>query len=244
MKKIFGYLLVAVMLFILPFDICAECFIKCGKISDYTFEDGKSNVIVANRNASKQVALTFDDGPSNNLTSEILDILSSYGIKGTFFVVGKNAEKYPEILRRSYAEGHEIGNHTFSHPDMRKITPEELDKEIGKTQAIIKEITGKEPTLFRPPGGYLSNNIVDKITSNNCKTVLWSWRQDTFDWKCPKASVVIDTVISNINDGDIILFHDYNTGVSPTPEALKVIIPELLSKGYEFVTVSELVNIR
>ncbi|MBR5308137.1 MAG: polysaccharide deacetylase family protein [Clostridia bacterium] len=215
---------------------------ECGRIEDYVYEDGKSNVIVANRNAGKQVALTFDDGPSGNYTPMILDILAENGVKGTFFVVGRNAERYPMILKRIHSEGHEIGNHTYSHPDMKKLTPEQLDEEISRTGKAVSDIVGVSPVLFRPPGGYLSNDIVDKITSNSCKTVLWSWRQDTMDWKCPDVEKVVETVLSNIRDGDIILFHDFNPGKSPTPEALKIIIPELLGRGYEFVTVSELVN--
>ena len=216
--------------------------VKCGRISDYVFEDGQSNIICANRNAGKRVALTFDDGPGSKYTEEILQILSLYNIKATFFVVGNNVEKNPDILKMIYDNGHEIGNHTYSHPDMRKISAEQIDDEIIKTQKIIKEITGEAPALFRPPGGYLNNIIVDRITANNCKAVLWSWRQDTMDWKCPEAETIVSTVISNIHDGDIILFHDLISGNSPTPCALKEIIPKLMDMGYEFVTVSMLVS--
>ncbi len=228
--------------------ICSSTYAKntvisCGRIGDYTFEDGQSNVIVANRDAGKQAAITFDDGPDIKYTGQILDILNKYNVKATFFVIGKNAERYPELVKRIISEGHEIGNHTYTHPDMRKISPEELDKEISKTQEIISGITGYTPVLFRPPGGYLSNRIVDRITSNNCRTVLWSWRQDTLDWKCPNVDEIVNTVIGNIKNGDIILFHDYNPGISPTPQALEIIIPKLLDMGFEFVTVSELVDI-
>ena len=89
---------------------------SCGKISDYTFEDGNSNVIVANRNAGKQIAITFDDGPCEKYTPEILEILKNYNVKATFFVIGKNAEKHPELLKQAYNAGHEIGNHTYSAP--------------------------------------------------------------------------------------------------------------------------------
>lgn len=215
---------------------------SCGKISDYTFEDGNSNVIVANRNAGKQIAITFDDGPCEKYTPEILEILKNYNVKATFFVIGKNAEKHPELLKQVYNAGHEIGNHTYSHPNLRSLSAEQFSEEISSTQSIIAKITGYTPTLFRPPGGYLSNSIVDKITSNNCRTVLWSWRQDTMDWKSPSVEFVTSTVLSNIRDGDIILFHDCVLGKSPTPAALKIIIPELIERGYEFVTVSELVN--
>ena len=241
MKKILLMLLTCSTLLIFQIDVSSnEYYSQCGAISDYTFEDGNSNLIVANRSAGKQIALTFDDGPCEKYTPEILEILKNNNVKATFFVIGKNAEKNPEILKKVYNDGHEIGNHTYSHPNLRFIKNEQFADEISRTQSIITEITGYTPTLFRPPGGYLSNSIVDKITSNNCKTVLWSWRQDTMDWKSPSVEFVTTTVLSNIQDGDIILFHDCVLGKSPTPEALKIIIPELKNRGYEFVTVSEL----
>ncbi len=215
---------------------------KCGKISDYTYNDGNSNVVVANRDAGKFLALTFDDGPSERDTNKILDILAENNIKATFFVIGKNAEKHLDIVKRISNEGHEIGNHTYSHPQMREISPKEVNDEIVRTQQILQGITGKTPKLFRPPGGYLNNMIMEQILLNNCTTVLWSWRQDTMDWKNPPVHDIINTVISNVQDGDIILFHDYIYGDSPTPEALKEIIPKLKNMGYEFVTVSELIS--
>jgi len=215
---------------------------NCGKISDYTFTEDDCKVVVANRDAEKKLALTFDDGPSEKYTSKILDILSRNNVKATFFIIGSNAEKNPELVKRIISEGHEIGNHTYSHPQLKKISPEELNLEINKTQKIIKGITGITPTLFRPPGGYLNNTIMEIITSNNCIPVLWSWRQDTMDWKNPPVDTVVNTVLSNVKDGDIILFHDYIYGESPTPEALNRIIPELLNKGYNFLTVTELIN--
>lgn len=214
----------------------------CGKIGDYVFSDGESNVVVANRTAVKKVSFTFDDGPSKEYTEQILDTLKQYGVKATFFIIGKNAEKSPEILKKIFDEGHELGNHTYSHPDLRKISEENFEYEITRTQKIVYDITGYTPILFRPPGGYLNNSVMNKIMSNNLKTVLWSWRQDTMDWKSPATDSVINTVLDNVQDGDIILFHDYNSGINPTPEALKVIIPQLISRGYTIVTVSELIN--
>ncbi len=222
-------------------NIYAAKYFPCSKISDYSYDED-CDIIVANRNASKQIALTFDDGPCKLYTQEILEILSEYNAKATFFVIGQNAEKFPELIKLEKENGHEIGNHTYSHPEMRKITVEQFEEEITKTQQILKEITGEYPVLFRPPGGYLSNSIVEKISSNNCRTVLWSWRQDTRDWEKPKADVIVNNVISNIKDGDIILFHDYNTKGSTTPEALRKLLPKLRDMGYEFVTVSELVS--
>lgn len=240
---------IAVILFLLTlsqvFSVAALFdgeIIPCGKISDYNYKDGECDVIVANRSAGKQIALTFDDGPSREYTEEILEILRENGARATFFMIGKNAKEHRDIVLKVFEDGHEIGNHTWSHPNMRKLTPKKVGEEISKTQEILKEITGVSPVLFRPPGGYLSNDIVDKITSNGCRTVLWSWRQDTRDWERPSVGNIVSSVLSNLKDGDIILFHDYNTGKSPTPEALRILLPKIRDMGYEFVTVSELVK--
>ena len=214
---------------------CALCFAEDGGEKDL-----KKDVVVANRSAGKYVVLTFDDGPHPQYTSKILDILKKYNAKATFFVIGKNAEQYPDLVKREFSEGHEIGNHTYSHPEMKKISCSDIIEEIEKTQGIVENIIGKKPVLFRSPGGYLDDDIIKTIESNDCTPVLWSWRQDTRDWSRPPVSSVVHTVLDNLQDGDIILFHDYNQKGSPTPDALKVIIPELIERGYSFVTVSEL----
>lgn len=213
-----------------------------GRISDYTYEGEENDVVVANRSAVKQVALTFDDGPCKRYTPEILDILNEYGIKATFFVVGKNAQQYPEIVLEEYNKGHEIGNHTYSHPNLRGLSAKRISDEITKTQEILSKITGKSPALFRPPGGYLNNDIVDCIGQSNCRPVLWSWRQDTKDWSNTPSEQIVNNILGNLKDGDIILFHDFHSGKSPTPDALRKLIPILINDGYSFVTVSELIE--
>ena len=194
----------------------------------------------ANRNAGKVVALTFDDGPHPVYTPQILDILNKHGAKATFFVIGKNAQEYPEIVKRAFDEGHEIGNHTYSHPDMSAIDRKKAAEEIEKTALTIENITGKKSVLFRSPGGYLDDGIISTAHEFECTPVLWSWRQDTRDWAKPSVEYVVKTVLDNLRDGDIILFHDFNTKGSPTPAALEIIIPELKKRGYELVTVSSL----
>lgn len=217
--------------------------VKADKICDYEYEKGKSNLYVSNRSAEKCIALTFDDGPHPKYTPQILNILDKYNAKATFFVIGKNAEKYPEIVRDEYVRGHEIGNHTYSHPDLKRISASEFLDEITKTKNIITEIIGSSPILFRPPGGYLSNSIVNEVLAQNGVAVLWSWRQDTKDWSCPSSECIVTGVLDNLKDGDIILFHDYNSSVSPTPDALEQILDRLSKQGYKFVTVSELMKI-
>ncbi len=204
----------------------------------------EAHIYAANRQAGKYVALTFDDGPHPVYTEQILDILAAYNAKATFFVIGQNAKQYPELVRKEYEAGHEIGNHTYSHPNMKKISVTEAVAEIEKTQEAVHDIIGIYPKLFRSPGGIFSDELVTAVEEHDCKSVLWSWRQDTRDWSKPTVDKVVRTVLDNLRDGDIILFHDYNTSGSPTPEALRIILPELIRRGYSFVTVSELMDFR
>lgn len=203
-----------------------------------------SHVYAANRDAGKFVALTFDDGPHPVYTEQILKILADNGAKATFFVIGQNAESYPELIRAEFDAGHEIGNHTYSHPNMKSVSVDRAVEEITKTQQIIEDITGERPKLFRSPGGIFSDELVGAVEDLECKPILWSWRQDTKDWSLPRVEKVVRTVLDNLQDGDIILFHDYNMKGSPTPEALKIILPELKQRGYSFVTVSELLAMK
>lgn len=226
--------------------ICAFVFsclvIFVGAISCYADAASKNQIFAANRDAGKYVALTFDDGPHGKYTGQILDILKKYNAKATFFVVGKNAKRYPELVKKEAQEGHEIGNHTFSHPSVKGILPQKIDEEIQSTQEIIFEITGQKPKVFRAPGGIYDGAVLDMAEKHGLKPVLWSWRQDTKDWSKPSVDYIVNTVVNNLRDGDIILFHDFNVSPSPTPAALEIILPQLIEKGYSFVTVSELME--
>lgn len=201
--------------------------------------NGLGVVITAKENGgSKKIALTFDDGPSREYTAEILDILREYGVKATFFVVGVNIEKAPDLLRRVVAEGHEIGNHTYSHPHLQKMNSETLATELARTDALIHRITGITPTLFRPPEGVVTSSVKTAAINGGYRLVLWSI--DTRDWALNPVSNILQTVKQEASDGDIILFHDWVAGKSPTPAALKAVIPWLKAQGFEFVTVSNL----
>lgn len=199
-------------------------------------------VFTGNASAEKKVALTFDDGPHEKLTLEILDILDEHGVKATFFPIGKNVEENPEVMNAVISRGHEVGNHTYSHANVSNLSSNQLREEITRTETILKRL-GANPTLFRPPGGAYSKNALDTAFEMGYKYILWSWRLDTKDWSSPSVDQVIKTVKENVTDGGIILFHDYVAKNSPTPESLRVLIPYLKEKGYTFVTVSELISI-
>ncbi|MBQ4037819.1 MAG: polysaccharide deacetylase family protein [Clostridia bacterium] len=188
----------------------------------------------------KKIALTFDDGPSRENTDKILSILEKYKVKATFFVIGENAEKDPERIRKIYDAGHEIGNHTYSHAYISKIAPAALQEEILKTEEILKGICGKRPVVFRPPGGYYDDASIALVEELGYRSILWSL--DTRDWSMPHSDRVASQVESDTCEGDIILFHDLEDKRLPTPKALERILPYLIRNGYEFVTVSELLE--
>ena len=188
----------------------------------------------------KVVALTFDDGPHPRYTSEILDLLAMYDAKATFFVIGKNVELYGDLVVRAAAEGHEIGNHTYAHPKLSELSHAALEREILKNEAMIEELVGTAPLLFRPPEGYCSPDVSHAALKNGISIILWN--VDTRDWSGNSSESITSHVLANAVPGSIILFHDYIAHNSPTPAALKEILPRLDAAGFRFVTVSELLT--
>lgn len=188
----------------------------------------------------KIVALTFDDGPHRKYTAEVLDLLGNYDAKATFFIIGENAEKYPELVLRVHDEGHEIANHTYTHPLKTTIT--KLEKELKQTNETIYSITGSYPKLFRPVGGQYTDDMIKLAVDKGYTVVMWSWHQDTEDWKNPGVKKIVNKVLNVTKQGDIILFHDGGGNRKQTVKALEEILPELQKQGYKFVTISELIE--
>ncbi|WP_409347071.1 polysaccharide deacetylase family protein [Paenibacillus sp. MBLB4367] len=210
-----------------------------------SYYESRGEIVWEVPGADKRIALTFDDGPDAEQTPKILDILKRYDAKATFFVVGKRVDRFPDIVRRELAEGHELANHTYSHPYFQgKVSAERLQKEIKTTQDAIWKATGATPRLFRPPGGYYSQSMVNATKELGYLIVLWSWHQDTVDWNRPGVGKIVNKVLNNARSGDIVLFHDFVEGRTQTVEALERIMPELQKRGYTFVTVSELLEYR
>lgn len=191
---------------------------------------------------SKVIALTFDDGPDPAYTSQIAALLKEYNAKATFFMVGSRVKQFPELARQLARENHELANHTYSHPDVRRISEERLQAEMEKTQETIYESTGIRPHLFRPPGGYYSDAVVNVAKRGGFLVVMWSWHQDTRDWSDPGVQKIVHKVLTNARNGDIVLFHDYGGNRKQTVEALREILPKLRERGYHFVTVSDLMS--
>ncbi len=193
---------------------------------------------VKSEKTEMRIALSFDDGPHPKKTMQILDILKEYDIPATFFVIGQNAALYPEPLRRAVREGHEIGNHTYTHPHMSGVSTEELREEILRCTQTIEDVAGVTPRLFRPPEGNYTEEDEGLLEELSLTGVLWS--VDTEDWAGKSEREIIKTVKKEIDSGKIILFHDYIGHKNATVEALQRLIPYLLERGYRFCTVSEL----
>jgi len=180
---------------------------------------------------TKAVALTFDDGPSK-YTSQILDCLETHGAKATFFVVGGSVPKFSKTLLRAHNLGMEIGNHTMSHANLKEISQSSVSSEIVGTSNNIEKVTGKCPTLVRPPYGSYNSSV---MKTANMPFILWSI--DTLDWKTRSTSKTVSAVLSNVKDGDIILMHDL---YQSTADATDIIVPRLIEMGFDILTVSEL----
>jgi peptidoglycan-N-acetylglucosamine deacetylase len=183
------------------------------------------------------IALTFDDGPQEKLTPKLLDLLAEHHIKATFFVIGQNAAEYPDIVARAAREGHEIGNHSWSHPNLAKMSDENVRRQLRETDDAIKQATGKRPTLMRPPYGNLSTRQKQWVHQEfGYKVILWD--VDPLDWKRPGPSVVTNRIMKETRPGSIVLSHDIHPG---TIEAMHDTLNQLEAKGFKFVTVSELI---
>lgn len=193
----------------------------------------RSKAVAANSIAdSKKIAITFDDGPHPYYTEQLLDGLKERNAKATFFVLGKHAEQYPELVKRMSDEGHLIGNHTYSHVQLSKRNSETFKEELMKTSELIEELTGQEVQYVRPPYGTWDKKFEEEL---NMFPVLWNI--DPLDWSSSNVSGIVKKVTSKAKENSIILMHDeYKTTVTA---ALQV-IDELQKQGYEFVTVDEL----
>ncbi len=183
----------------------------------------------------KLIALTFDDGPHAVITPKLLDVLRAYKAKATFFVLGERVKLYPMILRQIFDEGHEIGNHTYSHRSLAALSTEEIEHEIIETQSLIKQATGYEPSLFRPPYGAFRSNTRPVFQKHNLNVIMWS--VDSKDWSVRNENKIYDVVITHARSGSIVLFHDIHPAIL---DALPRILDTLVADGYQFITVSEL----
>ena len=183
------------------------------------------------------IAMTFDDGPSAENTPRLLEMLKQRNIKATFFLIGQNVAANPNIVKQILADGNEIGNHTWTHPQLSKLSDDKVTAEITKTQDAIKDASGYTPTLLRPPYGAITPRQREWISSQfGLNVILWS--VDPFDWKRPGSAVITQRILSQARPGAIILSHDIH---KQTVDAMPATLDGLIAKGYKFVTVSQLI---
>ncbi len=200
--------------------------------------DDTSRVIRKVPTTHKVIALTVDDGPHYKTTPELLAVLREKQVKATFFVLGANVEAHPDIVAQAVADGHEIASHAYSHKRLNRLTPAEVKAEFEQFEAIIRPIASP-PKFFRPPDGAYNDGVVALARERGYTTVLWSI--DTGDWRCPPVAQVVEAAVSNAKPGGIILMHDGQYPL-PTPQAAGLIIDKLRSQGYQFLTMSELMQ--
>lgn len=207
-------------------------YVPASRIQKVNIKNGKyySGVITK----QKRVALTFDDGPNIIYTPKVLNILKKYNVKATFFVTGTNVKRSPQIAKQIVTAGHEIGNHSNSHPKLTKLSATRVSQELTAANNAIQQATGNMPTVFRPPYGAYNSTII-KLAK--MPTIMWSI--DTLDWKHKNPKKVLQSVKNNVKNGSIILMHDTNTG---SVNGLESIIQYLQKNGYEMVTVTEILT--
>lgn len=186
---------------------------------------------------AKYVALTFDDGPSGKYTRQLLDGLYDRGVQATFLLCGYRMRDYPDLTRRIYDEGHEIGYHGFTHKNMKTMSRREIARELTDSQALLPE--GCRPVFLRPPGGCCSDAVRQVAEARNLAILNWS--VDPRDWATHDTAAVERSVLKNIKDGDIVLLHDMSAS---SVQAALDIIDVLLEQEYEIVTVSCLARLR
>ncbi|MCA0206107.1 polysaccharide deacetylase family protein [Pararhodobacter sp.] len=192
--------------------------------------------LTAVQTSRPRVALTFDDGPHPQNTPWLLDILAQYRAKATFYVIGQNARRYPEIMRRIVAEGHEIGNHTFTHPVLSQLGDGNVLREVDRTQQIVWDTVGAVPVTMRPPYGSFSHRQMRMLfDQRNLTSVVWS--VDPQDWRRPGVSVVAERMVRGARPGAVILAHDIH---GPTIRAVPAALDGILAQGLQPVTLSDL----
>lgn len=186
------------------------------------------------------IAITFDDGPHPQNTPRLLDMLRARNIKATFYVIGRSVDLYPQIVRRTVAEGHEIGNHTHTHRLMTKLSDSEVRSELTRCRDAISRASGVQPRTMRPPYGGLLQRQRELVHSEfGYPTILWS--VDPLDWKRPGASVITSRILAGTNAGGIVLAHDLH---KMTVDAMPATLDGLLRRGFKFVTVSQLLAMK
>jgi peptidoglycan/xylan/chitin deacetylase (PgdA/CDA1 family) len=212
--------------------------VNAQKNNDYYYMPKDSPIFWSGPNSKKEIALSFDDGPDPIYTPKILNILSKYNVKATFFLVGEQAKLHPQLVQRIIADGHEIGSHTMTHPNANNTPPPTLKSEVMESVTYLQNLTSQEIRFFRPPYGILSPSYFSACSDQGITMILWS--VDTVDWERPSFDIIVERVISQIGQGSIILMHDGGGNRQQTVDALDKILCELEQMQLRPVTLSKL----
>jgi peptidoglycan/xylan/chitin deacetylase (PgdA/CDA1 family) len=200
----------------------------------------RGSLFINGKGGKSRVALTFDDGPDEQYTAQVLDILKQYKVPGTFFFKGNQLDRYASVVKRAYAEGNLVASHAYSHQELDKMSPQDIEKEIAASDKAFERIIGVQPAMIRPPYGAINNDVLKVCENKQERVILWSI--DTLDWSQPNSVHIAQNVLANVRPGDIILMH--STKDSPaTVQALPQIIEGLRKKGYDMVDLSVLLEI-
>lgn len=191
----------------------------------------------------KVIAIGFDDGPDEQYTPAILDILAKVNGKATFFVIGIHLEKLPDIAKRAIAENHEIGNHTFSHPALAELSAEEIEAELIKQEKTINTYLNIKPTVFRPPYFSFDEKVEHVAAKLGYKITAGCTNGEATDWENPGVEHIVEQTLKSIAPGQILLLHDGFGDRSQTVAATEIIVEKLTAEGYRFVTISELIEL-
>ncbi|CAM3791339.1 polysaccharide deacetylase family protein [Alkalicoccus chagannorensis] len=201
-----------------------------------------SQMVTKGNTSEKVVALTFDDGADGTNIPSILDTLKRENVPATFFLTGTGLKDHPDRIRQITADGHELGNHSYTHPDFTTLSRAQIIEELEKTEALTREVTGQSTKpIFRAPFGYVNAAVLDGVGAAGYTHTI-GWNIDTIDWRGPYKNEITDRVISGIEPGSIVLMHT-GAGAPGTPHALPDIIQELDALGYRFVTVGDMLGL-
>lgn len=211
---------------------CVIMLCCCLLCSILLMESANEEMVVSNNNSRKVVAITFDDGPHYKNTHKLLEELRKRNVKASFFLVGERIPGNEDIVLMMHRDGHVIGNHTYTHQKLTEISEENVIKEIVETNKMINSITGRDVEYIRPPCGSWSEELLYVVDMTPV-----FWNVDPRDWCTRNVNEIVENVVNNVEDGDIILFHDiYESSVVAALEVIDI----LSDRGYEFVTVSEI----
>lgn len=187
------------------------------------------------------VAITFDDGPNPVYTPQVLEIFAEAEAKATFFMLGEQMDKCPELVKQAFEQGHEIGNHTYTHPKLSRISRAQCIDEIERNEQMVESLTGLRPKVFRPPYLDYSNETLS-ILKDRGYPMIGALNLEALDWEQPGVEHILSKSMSCVKNGSILIFHDGFGDRSQTIEAVRLLVSELTSQGFKFVTVSELLK--